>query len=91
MLRVDHLMVHDWHFHGGDDRLAPKGNTTNMRIVNMTCIGGGIAFSSTGQYVDSPDYIYNVTATNARTRLFSYVAVFIPLLFSNKSATLFKQ
>jgi galacturan 1,4-alpha-galacturonidase len=63
-LRVDHLLIKDWQFHGGDDCLAPKGNTTNMVISNMTCVGGGIAFGSIGQYVDSPDYIYNVTATN---------------------------
>ncbi|KIW26644.1 uncharacterized protein PV07_06463 [Cladophialophora immunda] len=63
-LRVDHLLVRDWQFHGGDDCLAPKGNTTNMVINNMTCVGGGIAFGSIGQYVDSPDYIFNVTATN---------------------------
>ncbi|KIW98394.1 uncharacterized protein Z519_00054 [Cladophialophora bantiana CBS 173.52] len=63
-LRVDHLLVRDWQFHGGDDCLAPKGNTTNMVINNMTCAGGGIAFGSICQYVDSPDYIFNVTATN---------------------------
>lgn len=63
-VRVDHLLVEDWQFHGGDDCLAPKGNTTNMVIKNMTCVGGGIAFGSIGQYVDSPDYIVNVTATN---------------------------
>ncbi|KIV85759.1 hypothetical protein PV11_01419 [Exophiala sideris] len=63
-LRVDHLLIKDWVFHGGDDCLAPKGNTTNMLISNMTCVGGGIAFGSIGQYVDSPDYISNVTATS---------------------------
>lgn len=63
-LRVDHLLIQDWQFHGGDDCLAPKGNTTNMVINNMTCVGGGIAFGSIGQYVDSPDYILNVTASN---------------------------
>lgn len=63
-LRVDHLLVRDWLFHGGDDCLAPKGNTSNMVISNLTCIGGGIAFGSIGQYVDSPDYIFNVSATN---------------------------
>lgn len=63
-LRVDHILIKDWQFHGGDDCLAPKGNTTNMVIHNMTCVGGGIAFGSIGQYVDSPDYISNVSASN---------------------------
>jgi galacturan 1,4-alpha-galacturonidase len=63
-LRVDNLLVENWLFHGGDDCLAPKGNSTNMVFRNLTCIGGGIAFGSIGQYADSPDYITNVTATN---------------------------
>jgi galacturan 1,4-alpha-galacturonidase len=62
--RVDRLTVADWVFHGGDDCLAPKGNSTNMIFRNLTCIGGGIAFGSIGQHLDSPDYIYNVTASN---------------------------
>lgn len=63
-LRVDNLLVENWLFHGGDDCLAPKGNSTNMVFRNLTCIGGGIAFGSLGQYPGSPDYITNVTVTN---------------------------
>jgi hypothetical protein len=63
-MRVNYLTAKNWLFHGGDDCLAPKGNSTNMVFTNLTCIGGGIAFGSIGQYKDSPDYITNVTASN---------------------------
>jgi polygalacturonase len=63
-IRVDGLEVADWVFHGGDDCSAPKGNSTNMVFRNMTCVGGGIAFGSVGQYPNMPDYITNVTASN---------------------------
>lgn len=63
-IRVSGLEVSDWVFHGGDDCLAPKGNSTNMVFRNLTCVGGGIAFGSIGQYPDMPDYIANVTASN---------------------------
>ena len=35
-----------------------------MVFRNLTCVGGGIAFGSIGQYKDSPDFITNVTATD---------------------------
>ena len=63
-IRVDNILIKNWLFHGGDDCLAPKGNTTNMIIRNMTCVGGGVAFGSIGQYANAADYIYNVTASN---------------------------
>lgn len=63
-LRVDNMLIENWLFHGGDDCLAPKGNSTNMIFRNLTCVGGGIAFGSIGQYPDMPDYILNVTASN---------------------------
>ncbi|KAH8901491.1 pectin lyase-like protein [Thozetella sp. PMI_491] len=58
-IRVNGLTTADWVFHGGDDCLAPKGNSTNMVFRNMTCVGGGIAFGSIGQYATAPDYIAN--------------------------------
>ncbi|KAF2164205.1 glycoside hydrolase family 28 protein [Zasmidium cellare ATCC 36951] len=63
-LRVDNLTAADWLFHGGDDCLAPKGNSTNLTFRNLTCVGGGVAFGSLGQYPDSPDYIHSVWAEN---------------------------
>ncbi|RDW92671.1 hypothetical protein BP5796_02065 [Coleophoma crateriformis] len=63
-MRVNGLTLEDWEFHGGDDCFAPKGNSTNMVLRNITCVGGGIAFGSIGQYPESPDYIANVTATD---------------------------
>lgn len=63
-MRVNGLLLKDWVFHGGDDCFAPKGNSTNMALHNMTCVGGGIAFGSVGQYPGSPDYIANVSASD---------------------------
>lgn len=63
-MRANNLLLEDWSFHGGDDCISPKGNSTNIDIRNVTCVGGGVAFGSVGQYVESPDYITNVTATN---------------------------
>lgn len=62
--RVDHLTARDWVFHGGDDCITPKGNSSNLKFENITCIGGGIAFGSVGQYPGHPDYITNVTINN---------------------------
>lgn len=63
-VRINGLETSNWLFHGGDDCHAPKGNSTNMVFHNLTCVGGGIAFGSIGQYATMPDYISNVTATN---------------------------
>lgn len=63
-IRVNGLETADWVFHGGDDCHAPKGNSTNMVFRNLTCVGGGIAFGSIGQYPDMPDYITNVSVSN---------------------------
>ncbi|KAH8805150.1 pectin lyase fold/virulence factor [Xylogone sp. PMI_703] len=63
-IRVNDLYASDWLFHGGDDCIAPKGNSTNMDFRNFTCIGGGMAFGSIGQYPDAPDYIANISVTN---------------------------
>ncbi|UJO21503.1 Putative galacturan 1,4-alpha-galacturonidase A [Fulvia fulva] len=61
-VRVNHARLADWYFHGGDDCIALKGNSTNFAISNITCLGGGIAFGSIGQYKESPDFVSNVTA-----------------------------
>lgn len=60
-MRVDQLHLENWNFRGGDDCFAPKGNTTNVVLRNFTCVGGGIAFGSVGQFPGSPDYITNVS------------------------------
>jgi galacturan 1,4-alpha-galacturonidase len=50
-----------------DDCVAPKGNTTNLHVKNVTCHGGaGMTIGSVGQYADTPDYVYNVTFENVR-------------------------
>ncbi|CAO1612573.1 unnamed protein product [Parajaminaea phylloscopi] len=63
-LRVNRLTARHWAFHGGDDCVSPKGNSTNMHFHNFTCEGGGIAFGSVGQYADAPDYIANVSVSD---------------------------
>ncbi|SJX66415.1 uncharacterized protein SRS1_16738 [Sporisorium reilianum f. sp. reilianum] len=65
-MRVDGLHLHNWNFRGGDDCFAPKGNTTNVVLRNFTCVGGGIAFGSVGQYPGSPDYITNVSVSHIK-------------------------
>ncbi|TIA57998.1 pectin lyase-like protein [Aureobasidium pullulans] len=61
-MRVDQMRLENWTFHGGDDCFAPKGNSTNMVLRNFTCIGGGIAFGSVGQYPGHPDFITNISS-----------------------------
>ena len=67
-MRVNDLRAEDWLFHGGDDCIAPKGNSTNMSFRNFTCVGGGIAFGSIGQYPDAPDFIANVSVRDVLVR-----------------------
>jgi galacturan 1,4-alpha-galacturonidase len=63
-MRINNLLAENWLFHGGDDCIAPKGNSTNMVFRNFTCVGGGMAFGSIGQYKDAPDYIANVSVSD---------------------------
>ncbi|KAJ9475803.1 Polygalacturonase [Pseudozyma hubeiensis] len=65
-MRVDGLHLANWNFRGGDDCFAPKGNTTNVVLRNFTCVGGGIAFGSVGQFPGSPDYITNVSVSDIK-------------------------
>ncbi|THW14363.1 pectin lyase-like protein [Aureobasidium pullulans] len=65
-MRVDQMRLENWTFHGGDDCFAPKGNSTNMVLRNFTCIGGGIAFGSVGQYPGHPDFITNISVSDIR-------------------------
>lgn len=67
-VRVNNFRASNWVFHGGDDCIAPKGNSTNMEFRNFICIGGGMAFGSIGQYSDAPDYILNISVTNVTVR-----------------------
>ncbi|TIA40494.1 pectin lyase-like protein [Aureobasidium pullulans] len=65
-MRVDQMRLENWTFQGGDDCFAPKGNSTNMVLRNFTCIGGGIAFGSVGQYPGHPDFITNISVSDIR-------------------------
>ncbi|THY35939.1 pectin lyase-like protein [Aureobasidium pullulans] len=65
-MQVNQMRLENWTFQGGDDCFAPKGNSTNMVLRNFTCIGGGIAFGSVGQYPGHPDFITNISVSNIR-------------------------
>ncbi|THX24102.1 pectin lyase-like protein [Aureobasidium pullulans] len=65
-MRVDQMRLENWTFQGGDDCFAPKCNSTNMVLRNFTCIGGGIAFGSVGQYPGHPDFITNISVSDIR-------------------------
>lgn len=67
-IRTDGLLAKDWIFQGGDDCLAPKGNTSNLIFRNITCAGGGIAFGSIGQYPDAPDQLKYIKVENVTVK-----------------------
>lgn len=63
----DTLLIENATIATDDDCVAPKGNTTNLHVKNVTCHGGaGMTIGSVGQYADTPDYVYNVTFEDVR-------------------------
>lgn len=61
----DNITFNRWNVTNGDDSIAVKANSTNIRITNSDFYTGlGIAFGSIGQYKDAFETIENVTATN---------------------------
>jgi galacturan 1,4-alpha-galacturonidase len=55
------ILMENWFVQNGDDCIAAKGNTTNLTVRNVTCIGGtGMTIGSVGQYLNNPDYVENV-------------------------------
>lgn len=65
--RSSDLLVENATIINGDDCVAAKGNTTNLLVRNVTCIGStGMTIGSIGQYPDWPDYVQNVTFDNVR-------------------------
>lgn len=55
------VVLENWVVQSGDDCIAAKGNTTNLLVRNITCIGtSGFTIGSIAQYPDHPDYVENV-------------------------------
>ena len=56
------LLVENASITNGDDCVAAKGNTTDLLVKNVTCIGSnGMTIGSVGQYPEMPDYVQNIT------------------------------
>lgn len=52
-----------WSVTNGDDAIAPKTNSSNLLIQDSVFYGGnGVAIGSIGQYLDTFEFIENVTA-----------------------------
>jgi galacturan 1,4-alpha-galacturonidase len=61
----NNITFNRWNVTNGDDSIALKANSTNIRITDSTFYSGlGIAFGSIGQYKGIFNTIENVTATN---------------------------
>src|ERR1700710_1151821 len=61
----DNIAFNRWDITNGDDSIAMKANSTNVRITDSTFRNGlGIAFGSIGQYNGVFNTIENITAHN---------------------------
>ncbi|KAK7468361.1 hypothetical protein VKT23_002877 [Stygiomarasmius scandens] len=60
--RSDSINIHNWVIQNGEDCVAFKGNSTNIDVRNITCIGSrGFAVGSVGQYPDRFDNVQNIS------------------------------
>ncbi|KAF5361708.1 hypothetical protein D9758_007293 [Tetrapyrgos nigripes] len=60
--RSDSINIQNWVVQNGEDCVSFKGNSTNINVRNITCIGSrGFAVGSVGQYPDRFDNIINVS------------------------------
>ena len=58
----DQILIENATVYSRDDCIAPKGNTTNLHVKNVTCHWtNGMTIGSVGQYPEWPDYVINVT------------------------------
>ncbi|KAH8178457.1 glycosyl hydrolases family 28 domain-containing protein [Sarocladium implicatum] len=59
---ADQILIENATVYTRDDCIAPKGNTTNLHVKNVTCHwSNGMTIGSVGQYPAWPDYVQNVT------------------------------
>ena len=69
----DDITLRRWHIKSGDDAVALKGNSSNVRVFDTEIFGGqGFAIGSVGQYKDQYEYVTNFTASNVTLRDTTY-------------------
>lgn len=67
---VTNLELNGLVYQGGDDCIAVKPHSYNIRAKNITCHGGnGIAIGSLGQYLTDAS-VANIVVDNVTVRLF---------------------
>lgn len=67
---VDNVELNGLVYQGGDDCIAIKPRSYNVRVTNVTCHGGnGIAIGSLGQYLEDAS-VENVVVDNVKVCLF---------------------
>lgn len=65
---ANNITFNRWDVTNGDDSIAIKANSTNIKITNSIFHKGlGLAFGSIGQYLNKYETIENVTASNITT------------------------
>lgn len=66
---VDNVELNGLVYQGGDDCIAIKPRSYNVRVTNVTCHGGnGIAIGSLGQYLEDAS-VENVVVDNVKVLL----------------------
>ncbi len=61
----DDITLRKWRIRSGDDAIALKGNSSNIRVYDTEIYGGqGLAIGSVGQYKDQQEYVTNFLAKN---------------------------
>lgn len=70
----DNITFLRWSITNGDDAIAPKANSSNILIQDLEIHGGsGIAIGSIGQYLNTFEFIENVTAERIVTHGSNFV------------------
>ncbi|OAA69913.1 exo-polygalacturonase [Akanthomyces lecanii RCEF 1005] len=61
----DDITLRRWRIKSGDDGVALKGNSSNIRVFDTEIYGGqGLAIGSVGQYKDQYEHVTNFLAKN---------------------------
>ncbi|KAM3524853.1 hypothetical protein MY4038_007564 [Beauveria bassiana] len=61
----DDITLRRWRITSGDDAVALKGNSSNIRVFDTEIYGGqGLAIGSVGQYKDQHEHVANFLARN---------------------------
>ncbi|KAJ2976909.1 hypothetical protein NQ176_g4673 [Zarea fungicola] len=61
----DDITLRRWHIKSGDDAIALKGNSSNVRVFDTEIYGGqGLAIGSVGQYKNQYEHVTDFLAKN---------------------------